>query len=472
MWSRANIDGLLVPAVLALYAFINLTISKMTVGGVAINIIGLFLLSLCLVRLMPKTLLAFFAINAMLGPFLFVNFRDAGLLAVGRMDFALALLVGAALLVREGRISRAMLGLSILYGVLFVWGLALCLQAGDPLLAFLDNWYSIAGRLAVGILMFHLLGMLGHPRAARWTGWLLMLVLCIHLSFSWLQLMVPVTLRAGAIDAGLNLLGFTLNRPMGLLEASYVYGVTTIGLWWVWDRFAGADFPRLSILLFLLMVPMAIIATRSVAVGILLYIGLTYLGTARGVYRALISLVLVTAVVLALRFLELATMFDQSNSTKILLAWTTIATWVGDFPSWYSFLGYGYGKAGQLAATSDFFDLAYSLGATYDNRIDNGDGFPIHNVFLQFFFEFGLLATIVGVWLLWRGLRNILRRRLDRSTVFFWCIAVTHFAVHNGIFSPWLTLALLLAAFPNAVSVMRFRPAHTPPFLNDQRRVA
>ena len=455
MESRINLHKValwLLPLIgVAFFVLLNLSVSKMTPAGIAINLLAIYLLALYLIKPATATLVAFFALNAMLGPFLFVNLHEIGLPTLGRLDFFLAILIGLALLLRNERISRGALALCCAYIALLAWGFAMCLKLGDPLIPFLDNWYSVAGRLAVGVVLFRLVEMRGTPRVTRMAALLLLVALVAHLAISWLQLLVPISLRAGTLEAAFRLHGFNLNRPVGLYEASYVYGVSTIGFWWLWRRLAGTDFPRLSRFLLLAAIPVAMISTRSVGLGILLYIGLTYWGSTRALWRILISLmVFVAAATMEFQLIALVTFLDQSNSTKILLAWTTLATWSSDFPSIRSFLGYGYDQAGILAAGSGFFELAESLGAAYDNRIDEGNGFPIHNVFIQFFFEYGLLASIACAWLLWRGLRNIINHRIEPATTFFWCVAVTHFTAHNGIFSPWLTLALLLTAFPSS----------------------
>lgn len=438
----------------AIFVLLNLSVSKMTPAGIAINLLALCLLALYLIKPVPETLVAFFAFNAMLGPFLFVNLQEIGLPTLGRLDFASAILIGLSPLLCHKRISRGALALCCAYIVLLAWGFAMCLKSGDPLIPFLDNWYSVAGRLAVGVVLFRLVEMRGTPHVTRLVGLGLLVILGAHLVISWLQLLVPFGLRTGNLEAAWSLPGFTLNRPAGLYEASYVYGVSTIGFWWLWRRLAGTGFPRLSRFLLLATIPVATISTRSVGLGILLYVGLALWGSTRARWRTLISLMVAVAVaIMAFELIAQATLLDQSNLTKILLAWTTLTTWSSGFPSIRSFLGYGYDQAGLLAASPGFFEIAQSLGAAYDNRIDEGNGFPIHNVFIQFFFEYGLLASIACAWLLWRGLRNILDHRIEPATTFFWCVAVTHYAAHNGIFSPWLTLALLLAAFPAAATM-------------------
>jgi hypothetical protein len=153
--------------------------------------------------------------------------------------------------------------------------------------------------------------------------------------------------------------------------------------------------------------------------------------------------------VLSLNDTDIFSLLDQSNSTKVILVWTTLATWFGDFPSWQSFLGYGTDQAALIMAEgSIFFDLANTFNANYDNRVDDGLGFPIHNVFVQFFFEYGLVASFFALWLILRGFNNIVAGEIDRDSTLFWCVAVTHYTGHNGIFSPLLTVALLYCAYP------------------------
>ena len=208
------------------------------------------------------------------------------------------------------------------------------------------------------------------------------------------------------------------------------------------------------IFLIIIALPVSFLGTRSIALGLVLFLILYLSGISKNLkYILLPSIIIIFLLVIPFNLIEILNTVDQSNSTKILLGYQLIFTWISDFPSYESFLGYGFDQASLLAANNDFGILASLYEASYDNRINNGLGFPVHNVYLQLLFEYGLFSFIAVIWLIWRGLVNILLRRIDSPTAFFWCISVTHYAVHNGIFSPLLILPLLIVAFPERLRI-------------------
>ena len=340
------------------------------------------------------------------------------------------------------------------------WGLLLHAESRSNYLEFFDVWFGIAGRIAIGLVLVMLVkaiinnfnGFSG--QASEWVGIILLSLFIFHIVFSYLQLLVPITLRSNSIDSGLNLFGYNFMRPVGFLEASYVYGSNTVGFWWILNLVRGGQNSRFLIFLIIIALPVSFLGTRSIALGLVLFLILYLSGISKNLkYILLPSIIIIFLLVIPFNLIEILNTVDQSNSTKILLGYQLIFTWISDFPSYESFLGYGFDQASLLAANHDFGILASLYEASYDNRINNGLGFPVHNVYLQLLFEYGLFSFIAVIWLIWRGLVNILLRRIDSPTAFFWCISVTHYAVHNGIFSPLLILPLLIVAFPERLRI-------------------
>jgi len=445
---------------IVIFAILNLSFSGMGVLGVLINIIALLWFGAYFIWPHPKVLIGFFAVSQLLGPFVLFNFTDIDLETIGRFDFIIALFIGLIIILQKGSIDRYFLFFIFMFILIMGWGLLLHAESRSNYLEFFDVWFGIAGRIAIGLVLVMLVkaiinnfnGFSG--QASEWVGIILLSLFIFHIVFSYLQLLVPITLRSNSIDSGLNLFGYNFMRPVGFLEASYVYGSNTVGFWWILNLVRGGQNSRFLIFLIIIALPVSFLGTRSIALGLVLFLILYLSGISKNLkYILLPSIIIIFLLVIPFNLIEILNTVDQSNSTKILLGYQLIFTWISDFPSYESFLGYGFDQASLLAANNDFGILASLYEASYDNRINNGLGFPVHNVYLQLLFEYGLFSFIAVIWLIWRGLVNILLRRIDSPTAFFWCISVTHYAVHNGIFSPLLILPLLIVAFPERLRI-------------------
>ncbi|NPU94203.1 MAG: hypothetical protein HPY82_20015 [Gammaproteobacteria bacterium] len=439
------------------YIVFNLLVSEMNFGGLAVNSAAIGILLVLFWTRDFAFVGLFFALNFLLGPFLIINLVDIDLPNVGRMDYFLAVLIAFFGILNRGYISKVSLtSLSIIAG-LIVWGGLIKSQQVFSILEYFDTWYGILGKLSSGILLFLLLKRREVTNCENAVGQMIFFLLSAHLVVAWIQFFIPVSFRSGTIEAGLSIAGFKLNRPVGLLEASYVFGVVTIGVWYLGYRLSNVLWRKYYLILLIAILPVALVSVRSAAIGVALFMLLFLWPRVNRVVR---SIVLVSGfslgVWLAVQGMSIIAFADQSNATKLLLWWTAIYKWISDFPSWASFFGYGSDSASYLVQGGGFFDIASDLGANYDNRIDGEavqEGFPIHNVFVQFFFEYGLFPTILATILMWRGFKNTAAARIELPAVFAWCIVVTNFFFHNGIFSPWLTALILLVAFSPGLTV-------------------
>lgn len=437
-------------SIYALYLFLNITISQMNLGGLTVNSFALLILTAYILTCDIEIAALFFGLNSLLGPFLFVNFQGLALPNLGRMDYIVCILLIPSLLIAKGAISKFGTIIIITCAILIIWGKWSTIQRIEHGISYVDTWFGIIGKLATGAMLYYILSVKTEIKSNIKVYWLILLALVTHLLLSWLQFAFQISLRAGTLEAALSIAGFTINRPVGLLEASYVYGINTFGIWYLTWHFIEPRFRNASLALLFLVLPVSIVSTRSVSLGIMLFLLTLMWQRASNLGKSfyILALIFFSLWIFAQGAMGL-TLLDQSNSSKLLLWWTVLTQWVSGFPSMASFLGYGHNSAALVAKNSVFFDLANSLGAIYDNRIDNLEGFPLHNVYLQILFEYGLFAALIAGWLLIWGAINVFRGKVNIVTSFMWCITVTNYSVHNGIFSPWLTAFMLLAAFPS-----------------------
>jgi len=445
-------------SIYALYLLLNITISQMNLGGLAVNSFALVILTAYILTSDIEIAALFFGVNSLLGPFLFVNFQDLALPNLGRMDYIVCILLIPSLLITQGALSKFGTIIIIACSILIIWGEWSNIQGIEHSVSYVDAWFGIIGKLATGAMLYYILSVKNKIGSNTKVYWLILLVLVTHLLISWLQFVFQISLRAGTLEAALSIAGFTINRPVGLLEASYVYGINTFGMWYLTWHFIEPRFRNASLALLILALPVSIVSTRSVSLGIMLFMLTLMWQRASDLGRSLYALALIFFSLWVFNQGAMGlTLLDQSNSSKLLMWWTVLTQWANGFPSMASFLGYGHNSAALVAKNSVFFDLANSLGAIYDNRIDNLEGFPLHNVYIQILFEYGLFAALIAGWLLIWGAINVFKGKVDVATSFMWCITVTNYSVHNGIFSPWLTAFMLLAAFPSPYEGFHWR---------------
>ena len=250
----------------------------------------------------------------------------------------------------------------------------------------------------------------------------------VHIAVSAIQLIVPISLRGTELT---TLYGYY--RPTGLLEWSYTYGVTTVLLFWIAYR---PNLLHVKPYLSLLTMLLSIISTRTVLLGGILTLVISRL--------KFVGAILIIA--FAILIILMPGLLDQSNQTKVLLAYLVVSDFV--ISPWTDIIfGHGLGSAAELVNSNQFAVLQYSSNLLYDNRIDNGDGFPIHNVFLEILFDRG--AVVFGVFLLIFSFTAIkLIRASNLTSLFIFSVIVTNYLLHNGFYTaPFFILSISSAAW-------------------------
>lgn len=339
---------------------------------------------------------------------------------------------------------------------LLIWlalGVSLLQAAAHPESSILSletasGYYGILGRLALAAMLAKCFLDAVDQRSEPPLGmtWAALALVVAHLALSLLQFKYDVGLRAGTAEAGLSVMGMQINRPTGLLEVSYVYGAISVFvlvlmrpfLWhhtglrpywmWVWG----------------LMLLVACVSTRSLLLAMLLY--LFCWGFMRWVHpswRWMLGLGLSGAavIVVASNYWALVAL-DESNGTKLAMWALVLNELIGNATLMQWLFGHGINSASEVTAGLGEFVIRLGISSGLDTRATAGEGFPIHNIYLQALYEFGVVFFLSLTWLTWRFVSQGWRQ--GPLWGFLALVMITNYFLHNGFMAVPLVGAMLI----------------------------
>lgn len=421
----------------------------MSAAGAGLNASGYLVAIAALGTRRPAWVLLYGAMSLLLGPFMLPVqgfLGDAGA-EFARLDYFLGFAFVVQHLARHPAVRRT-------FWLLFTVAMAavflkeLLVADGGMALEALSDHFGIMGRLAFAwALCVAFFGATrDRSRVDDWVFMAIMALVAAHVAVSVLQFRYSIGIRSGVTEAGLTILGRPVNRPTGLLEASYLYGSVSIFAMALCrpfiDGMPGRE--RLWRWLFGAVLLIACVSSRSVLLALLVYIAVRVYGRlVRPGLRLWIAVpVLGLLGLLALQNYWGIVQMEESNGTKLAM-WALVANDMVSASSWPQLLfGHGINTASQVSAGLGDFMASLDIEAGLDSRATSGDGFPIHNIYLQALYEFGFAVfAVFGV------ATAVFLARAWRQAPFWAFLAlmmVVNYALHNGIFSVPLLASMMI----------------------------
>lgn len=357
--------------------------------------------------------LGFIFVNMLLGPFIFGALKIDGFEFLFQLDNYLGIVL-LLYLIYAGIYKVQIL---LLCGSLALSSLVQLYLGHQPLMAALHDLLLVLS--IVGIAGFVAWHRVESPLILK----AMITAFAVHILISFVQFFVPITLRGNELA---TIAGF--NRPVGLLEWSYTYGITTITLLWIILR-ALERYPPYLLHFFAIF---SSISTRSVILGYGVWLLL------RKNFYLSVLLILGLVVFLVVNY----QLIDQSNQTKLLLAGVILLSY-SDGSLIQQLFGYGAESASDVVNTPFFQILLSATELSYDNRIDTQDSFPAHNVFMQILYERGIIAFLVMGGMFLRHLRKYSLSSQDLA-LYFTSVVALNYLLHNGFY----TFIFFLLFFP------------------------
>ena len=424
--------------------------TEMSLVGAALNAVAYGLAFMALGTRSPWWGLMFGMSSLLLGPFMLpvqAMLGSAGA-EFARLDYLLALLYWLQSSAKS--FLRCRIPWLILWLVLAVsFLLAVAHPAGTDLpLESASDYYGIVGRCALAAMLAHCFLGATTQRTTPPPGltWVALALVVAHLALSLLQFKHDIGLRAGTAEAGLSVMGVQINRPTGLLEVSYVYGAISVFvliltrpfLWrhralqahwtWIWG----------------LTLAVACISTRSLLLAMVLY-GLcwAFMRWVPSRWRWAWGLGLLAAALwLGVSNYWALVALDESNGTKLAM-WALVANELitSSTPVQWLF-GHGINSASEVTAGLGEFVSRLGISSGLDTRATAGEGFPIHNIYLQALYEFGAVFFMAFAWLTWRFVSVAWRQGAIWG--FLALVMVTNYLLHNGFMAVPLVGAMLI----------------------------
>lgn len=424
--------------------------TEMSLVGAVLNAVAYGLAFMALGTRSPWWGLMFGMSSLLLGPFMLPVQALLGSASAefARLDYLLALLYGLQSFAKSSPrwntpwlIWWLALGVSLLLSVSHPNGTGLPLESAS-------DYYGIVGRCALAAMLAHCFLRALTQRTTPPSGltWGALALVVAHLALSLLQFKYDIGLRTGTAEAGLSVMGVQINRPTGLLEVSYVYGAVSVfvlilarAFFW---RHGALQSQWTSVWGLTLVV--ACISTRSLLLAMVLY-GLCWVFMrwvqpswrwAWGLALSGLALWLVVSNYWALVAL------DESNGTKLAMWALVLNELITNSTPVQWLFGHGINSASEVTAGLGDFVSRLGISAGLDTRATAGEGFPIHNVYLQALYEFGAVFFLALAWLTWRFVSVAWRQ--GPIWGFVALVMVTNYLLHNGFMAVPLVGAMLI----------------------------
>lgn len=429
--------------------FIYVNVDSFSSFGLLINVFGLSLFVLLMAYDKVEVLVLFVVCNFLLGPFVFYEPEVKGLQSFWKISNILAVFLFLKIVVLyKKQFNKELNFLFVCVFLLILGGVNNSELSFSVKLSFI---YDYIGSILLAVVLYIKLTR-GQLEAEKGTSiWfkLALLVFFLHVGLSYLQMVVPIAVRGDSSANYVNVGSYeNVFRPIGFLAASYVYAVSTFGVALLLCFFK----PQYKYALLIPIIVPAAISTRSSIVALVLF--LTIVVTRKFVSKIPTTMLYVLGITSVVGFLVLLSSqlsflnLDQSMGTRILLWYTIVQDFYKDFPMQKILFGNGMLMSEQVSNLGGFLDISFNSILSYDNRIDEGRGFPIHNIYLEFLYDYGLLFFLLYFHLFIKGVANFYRGYVSLVFVFLWLQVIVNYAFHNGIFSVWIVLMTLLAAYP------------------------
>lgn len=429
---RSSIFGVCVLSCLA----INVFISGMSLIGSIINIIPIFLLHPKLNLPGFDKFFLFFVFNILLGPFILVNLDELGLVNLGRIDYFVGniILIYYLLIQSVYKIRRSEFVFIIVLSIFLLFGFII-----DPneLVYKINVFYGFYSKLSIAFFFYILISrveLISHTMVKK----VVFLFVFLHLSLSIVQLFYPIYIRVGSIEAGIHIGGVLFNRPLGFFESSFVYGVHTIFLCFVFIKLCGRS--RINDIIVFLLCLISFLSTRSALLAFLVFIFILIIRNNNNYFKT--SIILITTIVV-LNFsynnIEML-LIDQSNSTKLLLWYLTLKEYLFNSDFVQIIFGHGVGSSSNISLELPNFVSNLNFDTVYDNRVDLKEGFPIHNVYVQILFEHGIFIFLAIIIPVIKSLIFVIRKDTDLFLSFLILTIFFQYLLHNGMFAVYLLL--------------------------------
>jgi hypothetical protein len=416
---------------LMVYIYFNKTISLMTFPGIAINMIGLTIIILLIFSKKLELLFLFFIFNILLGPFLIFNFSQVDFTTLGRLDYLVANTLMLYFIQKKYTNTKFVLLINIL---LFTSMLFNYNSTHENI----SKYYAYISNISIGFV-FYYFWMNKEIFNKRYVLQIIYSLLIIHLALSIIQFYYPLFLRVSSIQAVFFVYGYHLNRPLGLLGASYVYGLSTIFVLMFYYHYKNkiTYFDKHFIFFFIIM---SSIATRTVLLGLIFYI----------LYLIFIKLSKIKKLLFLTFIIGISTYFiifnyqllflNQSNSTKLLLWYLTLKDIFHNSSLLQILFGHGIASSELIANQLPDFVSNMLFEARYDNRVDSGsgEGFPIHNIYIQMLYENGIFVFVFISYYILKIFKNVAGYKLKGLDVFLLFLITVNYFLHNGIYSNML----------------------------------
>jgi hypothetical protein len=423
-----------------LFVFVNIKISHMSFIGVFVNLFSVGLISILSIKHKRLDLLFFFfMLNILIGPFIFLNLYEIGIINFGRLDYLITNFVILYLILNNHKFSKS-------FFIFFIFLFLSFLFDKEFFIIKLDLYYGYFSKIFLGYLFFYFWKNIDNF-INNITYKLFIYVLLFHLLLSIIQFIYPLYLRTGSIEASLHIFGVLVNRPLGLFESSYVYAVnTSFLLYMIYIYNKNENKNIVFIFLLILQLIIGFISARSALLATILYFISLFLAHRLFYIRILYVTIGVLFLLYLIIFNYTIFLQDQSNSTKFLLWYLTLNDFINNSTIFEILFGHGINSASMIANELPSFTSSLEFSVLYDNRIDDFPwlGFLIHNVYIQILYENGLLLFLFIMIGFFKIFTFILKEKkfLFLNLLFF--IIFFQFFLHNGMYSSYIFFILFL----------------------------
>lgn len=420
-----------------LNAVLNICFSEMTYFGVLNNSLFIVVIIYFFYFFDFKTAILFFVVsNSLLGPFMFVNFTDIGLPNVGRFDFWLSMIL-FIYIYNKLDLTKWVQIRNLVFVSFFIIILYFQVSYLDIYEKF-DILFMFFGKMCFGFILAYLV--FNDEKYKRDLPlYSVLFVMAAHLFIAIVQLKFPIYIRAGSIEAGLYILGSLYNRPLGLLESSYVFSIVTlINLLIVHVRIDDG-LKRYMKFYYFLVLPLCLLSSRSTLLALLIVcLSVFYINNK----RLSILFFIISITMMILNFNKEMLFIDQSNSTKFLLWFGALYNFING--NIFELLS-GFGSGSSWFIADDIMSIMNLIDyqTAYDNHIDSSQvGFPIHNVIIQMYYEFGIVIGFLFTCIIIDAIRFSKDNLLIFSSII---LIVINYSFHNGIFSSYLFFLMFIS---------------------------